>query len=162
MKKHRGLLLILTVSAFALAGFAGCGDDDGDDDGTASTAATTETAATTGKPLTIKMGDFFFSPKDVNAGAGTVTIATPNEGKTTHEFVLVKSDADPASLPVKQGEVDEDAVVTQGSGSPNEIADVKPGQSKSGTFELTPGKYVMFCNLPGHYQQGMYGSVTVK
>ncbi|MGZ5326593.1 MAG: plastocyanin/azurin family copper-binding protein [Solirubrobacterales bacterium] len=42
-----------------------------------------------------------------------------------------------------------------------EIEGVQPGQSKSGSFEFTPGKYVMFCNLPAHYKQGMYGSITV-
>ena len=30
------------------------------------------------------------------------------------------------------------------------------------TVDLTPGKYAMICNLPGHYQRGMYGSLTAK
>ena len=30
------------------------------------------------------------------------------------------------------------------------------------TFKLTAGKYVMFCNLPAHYAQGMYGTLTAK
>lgn len=28
-------------------------------------------------------------------------------------------------------------------------------------IELTPGEYVIFRNLLGHYAQGMYGTITV-
>ena len=45
--------------------------------------------------------------------------------------------------------------------SPGEIPDVEAGATKSADFELKPGKYVMFCNLPGHYAAGMYGTLTV-
>ena len=30
------------------------------------------------------------------------------------------------------------------------------------TVDLKPGKYAVICNLPGHYAQGMYGSLTVS
>jgi uncharacterized cupredoxin-like copper-binding protein len=43
-----------------------------------------------------------------------------------------------------------------------EVPDVEAGETKSGKFHLTPGKYAMFCNLPGHYAQGMYGTLTVS
>jgi uncharacterized cupredoxin-like copper-binding protein len=39
---------------------------------------------------------------------------------------------------------------------------VAAGETKSGNFELTPGHYVIFCNLPGHYAKGMYGTLTVS
>ena len=46
--------------------------------------------------------------------------------------------------------------------SAGEIPDVEAGETKSEEFELTPGKYVIFCNLPGHYAGGMYGTLTVS
>jgi uncharacterized cupredoxin-like copper-binding protein len=128
---------------------AGCGDDD--DDGN-SDATEAPTAAS---DLTIRMTEFAFDPDDATAKAGTVTITAPNAGKVEHELVLLKTDADPAALPKKDDEVDE-------STSVGEIADVEPGATKSQTFELEPGKYVMVCALPGHYEGGMYGSLTVK
>ena len=63
---------------------------------------------------------------------------------------------------MSNGEVDEEGLEASGVESPGEIEDVGPGQTKSGTLKLTPGRYVMICNLPGHYKQGMYGTLTVK
>ena len=140
----------------------GCGDDDDSDGDGATTAAETESTGAASGALTIKMGDFYFDPKDATSAAGTVEITAPNEGKVEHELVLFRSDADPAALPVAGGEVDEAALEAEGGVNVGEIEEVGPGQSKSGSFDLTkPGKYVMFCNLPDHYEQGMYGSVTL-
>ena len=79
----------------------------------------------------------------------------PNDGQIVHELVLLKTDANPASLPKKGGKVDESASV-------GEIADVDAGFTKKATFKLAPGKYAMVCALPDHYENGMYGSLTVK
>ena len=100
------------------------------------------------------MTEFAFDPKDAIAKAGKVTITAPNDGTVVHELVLLKTDADPAALPKKGDEVDE-------SSSVGEIADVEPGSTKKATFKLAPGKYAMVCALPGHYEGGMYGSLTV-
>ena len=108
------------------------------------------------------MGDYFFDPKAASAVAGSVTITAPNEGEIVHELVLAKTDADPAKLPTtSNGEVDEAKLEASGEVA-GEIADVEPGDTKQGTFKLTAGRYVMFCNVPGHYKQGMYGTLTVK
>lgn len=152
---------ILMAAALTAVAIGACGDDDDGDDGGATTGTDTGTAAVTGA-VTVKMGDFFFDPKDVTVAAGSVTMSTPNVGKVEHELVLFKSDADPASLPVSGGEVDEEAFEEQGAEEVGEIDDVQPGQTKEKSFDLTAGKYVMICNLPGHYQQGMYGSATVE
>ena len=58
--------------------------------------------------------------------------------------------------------MNEKALESSGAVSPGEIADVEAGKTKSATNDLTPGKYAMICNVPGHYEQGMYGSVTAK
>lgn len=155
---HRlfGLLALVAVAAIFVAG---CG---GDSDTTTTTEnETTAAGGGAGATLAIKMGDFFFAPKDATAQAGPTTIEAPNEGSVEHELVLFKTNTDPAKLPTEaNGEVDEEKLdkVAEEVG---EIADVEPGDTKSGKFNLTPGKYAMFCNLPGHYAQGMYGTLTV-
>jgi uncharacterized cupredoxin-like copper-binding protein len=151
-------LLIVGLAA------AGCGDDDSstDDDSSAATESSTTTAAATGETVEIKMGDFYFDPKDATATAGTVSISAPNEGEVEHELVLFKTNLDPAKLPTdSSGEVDEAKLETEAT-TPGEIEEIAPGDTGEGEFEMTAGKYVMFCNLPAHYAQGMYGSVTVK
>ena len=114
--------------------------------------------APAGKSIEIQMGDFFFKPSDASAAAGSVKISAPNVGATTHELVLVRTDLDPAKLPtLANGEVDEEKL-----DSPGEIPDVAPGSTPTTTVDLKPGKYAVICNLPGHYAQGMYGSLTVS
>ena len=104
------------------------------------------------------MGDYFYNPKDASATAGKVRIAAVNNGQIPHEVVFAKTNADPSQLPTKpDGSVNEEAL-----NSPGEVADVAPGRTKSGTVDLAPGRYVMFCNLPGHYKAGMYGTLTVR
>jgi uncharacterized cupredoxin-like copper-binding protein len=151
-----GVVGLVAASAFAVIG---CG---GDGDGATTQAETTGTTAPQGKGLEIAMGEYFFNPKDASAPAGSVTISAPNEGQIVHELVLAKTDADPAKLPtIANGEVDEEKLEARGEIA-GEIADVAAGDTKQGTFKLTPGKYAMFCNVPGHYKQGMYGTLTVK
>ncbi len=146
----------------AIAGvlWAGCGGGDT----TSTTQIATETEAgggAGGKTLEIRMGEFYFEPKSAAATAGQATIEAPNDGSVEHELVLFKTNKNPANLPTEaNGDVDEEKLDKEAEGA-GEIADVGAGETKSEEFDLTPGKYVMFCNLPGHYAQGMYGTITV-
>jgi len=151
--------------ALAAVFLTACGDDNnsGGNAGTTTSTATTTTAEqTAGKSVEIKMGEYFFDPKDVTVSAGDVKITAPNTGKVLHELVLIKTNKDPGSFEASGGEVDEDAIEASGATIPGEIPDVEPGKTKSATLKLTSGKYAMICNVPGHYEQGMYGSVTAK
>lgn len=157
--KAGGLAGGAALLAIAALLVAGCGGSDS----TTTTTTETTTAASGGKGATleIKMGDYYFAPKNATAKAGPTTIEAPNEGSVEHELVLFKTNMNPAKLPTEaDGSVDEEKLdeVAEEAG---EIADVEPGDTKSEKFDLTPGKYVMFCNLPGHYAQGMYGTLTV-
>jgi uncharacterized cupredoxin-like copper-binding protein len=154
----------VATAALALASFgliaAGCGSDNG-------TESTAEPQATAGggapsASLTIGMKDNFFVPKVAAAKAGSVKITARNQGQLVHELVLAKTNANPAKLPTtSDGEVDEAKLESLGQDA-GEVADVSPGASKAGTFKFAPGNYVMFCNIPGHYAAGMYGTITVK
>jgi uncharacterized cupredoxin-like copper-binding protein len=159
---------IAATAVLAALTAAGCGSDDSNTDTSGlpsalSAPATTPQAAsqTTAQPatpshsLTVKMTEFAFNPKDAVAKAGKVKISAPNDGTVKHELVLLKTDVPPAQLPKKRGKVDE-------STSVGEIADVEPGKTKKNTLKLKAGKYAMVCALPGHYEGGMYGSLTVR
>jgi uncharacterized cupredoxin-like copper-binding protein len=39
---------------------------------------------------------------------------------------------------------------------------VAAGSAADLSFDATPGKYVLVCNVPGHYQQGMASSLLVE
>jgi len=53
--------------------------------------------------------------------------------------------------------VDQDTIKTLG-----QISEIDPNKSASMTLELKPGKYVLYCNLPGHYMAGMWTVIEVK
>jgi uncharacterized cupredoxin-like copper-binding protein len=158
---HNLRLLAFPVALCAAAGLIAAGCGGGDETTTVTETAATGGAAAGGNSLEIKMGDFFFDPKNGSAPSGPTTIEAPNEGSVEHELVVFKSDMNPANLPTESnGDVDEEKM-DQEAEEKGEIPDVEPGETKSEDFELTPGKYVIFCNLPGHYAQGMYGTITV-
>ncbi|HEX3241653.1 MAG TPA: plastocyanin/azurin family copper-binding protein [Solirubrobacterales bacterium] len=155
------------VAIVGIAGVvaAGCGGGDGGTTASETTSDPGSSAAAGGEAggatVVIKMGEFFFKPKNATATAGLTTVEAPNEGKTEHELVLFKTDMNPAKLPTNSsGEVEEEKLDKLAE-TPGEIPDVEAGDTKSADLELTPGKYVMFCNLPGHYAAGMYGTLTV-
>lgn len=153
--------VIAVAAGLAAAGLGGCGG--GNDNGSGTTARTPAPAAPAGSALTIKMSEFKFDPKNATAKAGTVKITAPNVGTAEHELVLFKTNRAPGSFKVSGARVDEEALdKTPGVTGVGEIADVEPKQTKSASFDLTPGRYVMICNVAGHYKSGMYGTITVR
>ena len=75
-----------------------------------------------------------------------------------HELILVKltEKTDPIPMLKKQQKVDEEALWTLG-----EVSDLKPSESGEIKADLKPGLYLVFCNLSGHYQAGMWAHFTV-
>lgn len=92
--------------------------------------------------------------------AGPVAFKVINDSKALdHEFVVAKTDLPADKLPYDKAAatVDEGKVDVMG-----EVDDLKPGNAGSRTFNLEPGRYVAFCNVPGHYKLGMYTTFTVE
>lgn len=92
--------------------------------------------------------------------AGKVTFEVTNNSKdSVHEMVLAPVKSDKQVLPyiAAENEVDED-----GAGDLGEVSELDPGKAGSLTLDLKPGKYVLFCNVPGHYMDGMWALLTVN
>lgn len=91
--------------------------------------------------------------------AGKVTFEITNSSSDMeHEFLIVKTDMTPDQLPTK----DDGAKVDEGKLQDfDEFGDVEKGETKTWDTELTPGKYVLFCNEEGHFKAGMYATLTV-
>jgi uncharacterized cupredoxin-like copper-binding protein len=86
-------------------------------------------------------------PSPLTAKRGAVSFSVKNTGKIDHELVVLKTNPPPAKLPVKGGKAVE-------TGRVGRFGPLKPGTSKSLNLTLKSGKYVLLCNLPGHYQAG--------
>lgn len=92
--------------------------------------------------------------------AGQVTFQVKNSSKDIiHEMILSPVPADGKILPylVDQFKVDEEA-----AGHLGEVAELDPGKTGALTVDLKPGKYVLFCNLPAHFMNGMWTEITVQ
>lgn len=148
----------VAVTAMFATALVGCGGGNGGGNSEKQAEPSKGTGA-----LKIAMSEFKFTPKNPTTSAGKVKLTAPNVGKVEHELVLFKTNKNPGSFKVSGGRVNEEALEKSGGVEEvGEIADVEPGATKSETFKLTPGKYAMICNVGGHYQAGMYGSVTVR
>jgi uncharacterized cupredoxin-like copper-binding protein len=132
----RGAAVLLALTM----GLVAC-DSDGADDGGG---------------VDVTLEDFTISLDEASAPAGEVTFNVENEGPSTHEFVVIQTDLAPDALPTDDtGDVSEDELAPL-----DEIEDIEDGASSDLTVELEAGDYVLLCNIPGHYRQGMYAAFT--
>lgn len=94
-----------------------------------------------------------------SAAAGDVSFNITNAGVSVHNFHLVRTDLDPGSLPLDSAGLQVDLTNLQALYA---SADLSPGESESASVTLEAGNYVLFCNIAGHYQQGMHIGFTVQ
>lgn len=86
--------------------------------------------------VTVKLVDIAFQPNAVTIPAHTaVAVTLTNAGSLPHNFSI---DALHVSV------------------------DVAPGQTKQVTIDAPAGTYQYYCNVPGHKEAGMVGTLTVK
>lgn len=92
--------------------------------------------------------------------AGPVKFEVKNNSeKTIHEMLVLPIKDTVTPLPYLKNENRLDETKTNSLG---EVSELDPG--KSGTLMLTmkPGKYLLTCNVPGHYAAGMWTVLTVN
>lgn len=137
----RSRTYLLAAAVLLVTALAGCDGDD-DDGGAVGVDATVEEWAVTASPDT--------------AEAGSVEFEVTNDGSIAHEFVVISTDLAPEELPVEGGVVPEDEVDVVG-----EIEEFEPGGTETATFQLAVGDYVLICNIPAHYDNGMRAAFMV-
>jgi len=109
-------------------------------------------AAAASVAIVVKEWSVAASTKSITAGK--VTFVVRNAGKMKHEFVVIRSNRHHHLLQMHGQQASE-------VGVKGEIEPFGPGTTKSLTLTLGPGKYVLLCNMPGHYKKGQYLAFTV-
>ena len=186
MKPIRVFLLLLGVAMLSL-GVTACGGDD-TKTVTVTTPAGGETstdAADKGEVVNVELGEsgstYFVRPDRKSVEAGKVTFAVTNVGKLYHEFIVYTNadDISPGDLPVNKEDdeaalVEEDIVGEAPYATPPIVpSDKKPGDADHRirpegwgaelTVDLEAGKYILLCNLSGHYTKGkQYAAFTAE
>jgi uncharacterized cupredoxin-like copper-binding protein len=112
----------------------------GAEDGTlaaeATPAATGDEAAAAAMTVDVVSFDIYFEPSEVTIPANTdVTVNLPNEGVTPHNFSIDELGID---------------------------VDIAPGATEQVVINAPAGEYEYYCNVPGHKQAGMVGTLIVS
>jgi len=148
MLVRKSLLALACAAAVALlAGACGGDDDGGEGDGGSTTT------------LDVVLEEFTVAPSISSVPAGSVTFSVVNNGTITHDLLVISTNVAPNQLPVDQAtfavDTDDLDVVAQSE-------QFGAGESVEVTAELETGSYVLICNVPTHYDEGMYTAFTAQ
>lgn len=126
---------------------------------TAVTAKPTTVAAPAGTKVGVVENHLAVVPDTLSAKAGTITFVVHNDGVARHDFHVLKTDLPAGKLPVQTSEA---VVSATGIEAIGQLSAIEAGSSQSLTVDLTAGNYVLICNLPEHYEEGMYVGFAVN
>jgi plastocyanin len=135
----RSVALVATLSFVGAA----CGDDDADptptsgaeDGGTDPTGGGEQGASAA---LEFTAVDIDFREAEATGAAGELEVTLTNEGAIEHSWVVEGHEADLRLYTQQAGATDEGAIT------------------------LDAGEYTYYCDIPGHRQAGMEGTLTVE
>jgi uncharacterized cupredoxin-like copper-binding protein len=117
--------------------------------------------ASQGAVVNVLLDDFHVRRTTASAASGEVRFQLANNGPSTHEFIVVRTDRAAAQLPLQRDglTVDEEGPNVD---DVDEAEGLDIGDRRTLTLDLAPGHYVLFCNMEGHYLGGMHAAFTVR
>ena len=129
-----GTLVVREMTAEEQA--ADTANEDAAADASAATAEAAGEAPAAASAVTVTSFDIYYEPKEITIPANTdVTITLPNDGVSSHDFSI-------------------DAL--------NVAVALPPGETQTVVINAAPGSYEYYCNVPGHKEAGMVGTLIVE
>lgn len=120
----------------------------------ASVLATPALAAARKATVKVDLMEFMVMTSKARVPAGRVAFLVRNPGKAVHNLVVIPSKAPPLGLPMQGAKASE-------KGSLGKTPMLKPGGSKTLVLTLKKGRYLLICNVAGHYMAGMVRPLVV-
>lgn len=116
--------------------------------------------------VNVVLKEWYILPDKKTVDAGSITFKIANQGRTDHEFIVIKTTLPLDALPVHEKGLDEE----KAGKTIGEVEDIRPGETREVTYHLPPGSYVLFCNrlemedheIESHYRYGMRVAFTVR
>lgn len=111
-----------------------------------------------GNVIAVTERDFaIVAPKTLPAG--NVDFRVRNKGPVAHELLIVRAPTGPMPLRKDGLTVDEERLARR------EVGVLEPADAhalRNLAVRLTPGHYVLFCNMSGHFMGGMHRTLVVQ
>ena len=125
------------------------------------TVARRQEPTPSGTPVNVLLEDFRVRQDAAVVPAGTVRFRILNQGPTSHQFIVIRTDRAPDKLPLQRDglTVNEDA---PGIDLLDEVGGLDIDDRQTLVLDLAAGNYVLYCNLEGHYLGGMHAALTVR
>ena len=109
--------------------------------------------------VTIDAKEFKFTPSEIHIKTGNAKFILVNSGVGNHELVVY--DASKKEIVDKAELAEDEETLTKNVLF--EIDELDAGQSKeSDIMNLEKGSYIIGCHIPGHYEAGMNGTLTIE
>ncbi|HEV8671188.1 MAG TPA: hypothetical protein VGS01_10685 [Candidatus Limnocylindria bacterium] len=105
--------------------------------------------------VAVRMQDYRVLLSVATVKPGMVRFGIKNEGNMEHSFELIKTDLPFDQLPTADAKAKEDGLIKQ-------VKSLPVGKVSVVSADLAAGKYVVICNIAGHYQLGMRAALTVQ
>ena len=98
------------------------------------------------------------NPKEATPGMVRFDVTNLASG-LVHEVQVARITGETQVLTYDQSrnKVDTEGLEVLGS-----VSEIMPNKSASLILDLAPGKYLLFCNVAGHYMAGMWTTIEVK
>lgn len=100
--------------------------------------------------LNVAMGDYWFKAGTTRLRAGSYTFKARNYGVVPHDIMVERT---PIKLSAPNTPID--------AAAPYGLEDMQPGATASVEIMLGPGRWELFCSVPGHYEAGQRQVITV-
>lgn len=172
--------LLLPAVAMALAsGVHAAGEHEGGHHGDNPIGEPGE-AANVSRTIEVTMLDNYYEPESISVRSGeTIRFRVKNEGALVHEFnigtaAMHEAHQKEMQMMVAHGVINDDRIdhdmmeMDMGDGNsmkhddPNSVL-MEPGETKEIIWAFTDAAELEFaCNVPGHYQAGMYGDIEIE
>lgn len=112
--------------------------------------------------VSVELDEFSVSVSPARTEAGHVQFEVRNAGEIPHTFFVLRTDLAEDELPVSKGAVDVEADGIEVVGAIEDQLEATDDVTAALATELAPGAYVLICEIPGHYQSGMYASLAAS
>jgi len=108
--------------------------------------------------VTIHAKEFAFIPSEIQISTGKTKFNLVNDGIGEHELVVYESSK---KAIIEKAELEEDEETIE-KNILFEIEEVHGGEtSSSEILDLKEGSYIIACHVPGHYDAGMKGTLSI-